>query len=116
MAERYIFLLVVHINQHGMTMIERASAAVLPGKEDGNALHQKRPERQRLRHAVVQRHLSVPHFLTLLQQFFDLGMNREITRITCKPLCKLLQLFSCNSSWDFIIRTVTAARVIVPVE
>ena len=73
-------------------MIEGASAAVLAGEPDGNTLIQERGKRQRLSHAIVERHLPSPHFFALLQQFLNFGMDGKSFGISRQPHGELVQV------------------------
>ena len=78
--ERDVFCLVLHINQYGMPLIERAAAGILPREPHRRAIAHEQAKRQRLRKAVIDWTFAKPHFRALLEQFFHFGMHVKIRR------------------------------------
>src|SRR5437588_10482231 len=86
MLERHILLLILDVEQHGVPLVKRAATAVLAAEADRRALFHQCPKSQGFRHAVIYGTFANPHFGTLFQQLFHLGMYMKIRGVGAQLL------------------------------
>ena len=92
--ERDVAVLVLLIDQHGMSLREGAALAVLPGEPHRVALQQQRAERKRLAGRPVDALANLDRLVTILQETLDGTMGMEALRNRGDPLADLRSLAS----------------------
>ena len=115
MLQRNVLLLVLDVEQHGVTLIEGTAPAVLSRQAHRNSRFYQAAKSQCFCHPVIDCPFTLRHLGALFQQLLHLGVDMKTGRITYQPFADLLQFLIIDGRFHFVLRFMGASIKFIPV-